>query len=191
MVGEAGLKNELANAGIEAEGLEDARLGYSPGSITRASLNPDIGAVVVGLDRNLCYYKVSKAVAYIKYGEDVKFVSTNPDGSFPDGDVAIAGGGSIGAMIAYAAGRAPDAVTGKPGKMMMDMALAMNGLARERTIMIGDRLDTDIAFGIAGGLQSTLHVLTGVNSLEDSNNADDSMKPDYYTPSLGHLVDLL
>ena len=73
--------------GIESEGIKDSKLGFKTGDISVKDLNPDIGAVIVGMDHDMCYYKISKAVAYLIHGVDVKFISTNPDGSFPDGDV--------------------------------------------------------------------------------------------------------
>jgi 4-nitrophenyl phosphatase len=89
------------------------------------------------MDKQVCYYKLSKAVAYLLHGKDVKFVSTNPDSSFPDGDVTLIGGGALAHCIAYSTNRKPDACTGKPSTHMLDMALALNNLRRDRTIMVG------------------------------------------------------
>jgi len=62
-------------------------------------------------------------------------------------------------------------------------------LNRNRTCMVGDRLDTDILFGNKGGLSSTMLVLTGISSLDDVEklNEEDPLRPTCYISSLGEL----
>ena len=132
------------------------------------------------------------ASAYLRNRhEDVEFVATNMDSSYPDGKVFLCGGGSVVTMVAFAAGREPDVVCGKPSKHMLDIALETYNLQRESTIMVGDRLNTDIKFGNIGGLNSTLHVLTGINSLEDAMAASGDEKPSHYIPSFGDLHSMI
>jgi len=97
------------------------------------------------------------------------------------------GGGSIAAPLITALGRQPDAVLGKPNKPMLDCIIQKLSLDPERTCMIGDRLDTDILFGINGNL-STLFVLTGVNKEKDILAEDARIIPDYYISSLGDIA---
>ena len=134
---------------------------------------------------------MSKAAAYLRYNPNIKFLVTNIDACLPDGDVVMCGAGSCVKMVAFAAGREPDVVCGKPSKHMLDIALETYNLKRETTIMVGDRLNTDMNFGIAGGLYATLHVLTGINSLEDAIAASDEEKPSHYIPSFGDLHSII
>lgn len=60
------------------------------------------------------------------------------------------------------------------------------GLDASRCLMVGDRLNTDIAFGLNGGMK-TLLVLTGITTLDDVNAPDNTVHPDFYIKSLGDL----
>ena len=86
-------------------------------------------------------------------------------------------------------------MAGKPSLSLLDIVATLAGPAfdRARTCMVGDRLDTDIMFGNAGGLGSTLLVLTGVSSVEevDSLPAGSQLRPTHIVASLGDLCSLL
>ena len=89
-------------------------------------------------------------------------------------------------MLRYSQPHRKPIVVGKPNKPMLDCILERHHLDPKRCLMVGDRLDTDIAFGVNGGLR-TLLTLTGVNSLADAQAPDAIARPDYVVDSLGDL----
>src|SRR5262249_57141768 len=94
----------------------------------------------------------------------VRFVATTPDRSLPTEAGLVPGAGSLLALLQAATDVAPF-VIGKPAPTMLHAAIDMLGANAQRTLMIGDRLDTDIAGAKAAGLASAL-VLTGVTTPE-------------------------
>lgn len=121
-------------------------------------------AVVVGIDFTLTYDKLRTADALIRQGAD--FIGTNADASFPMAHGPAPGAGSILALLHTSTGRSP-VVIGKPNRAMFDAALAVTGTTPEHTLMIGDRLDTDIEGAVALGICGAL-VLTGVTTAADA-----------------------
>ena len=84
------------------------------------------------------------------------------------------------------AGKEPVAL-GKPSQAMMDAIEGKFRLDRARTCMVGDRLNTDIKFGVEGRLGGTLAVLTGVNKREDWEREDAVAVPGFYVDRLSDL----
>jgi 4-nitrophenyl phosphatase len=84
-------------------------------------------------------------------------------------------------------------VAGKPSTSLLDIIDAAGGLDRSRACMVGDRLDTDIVFGNAGGLSSTLLVYTGVTHPADVDALppSDARRPTHVLQSFGDLHQLL
>jgi 4-nitrophenyl phosphatase len=119
--------------------------------------------VVVGIDTHLTYDKLKRAALLLRAGAD--FIGTNDDRSIPTPEGLAPGAGSILAALRAATDREP-LVMGKPHAPMFETALTLLGCPPERTLMIGDRLDTDIAGAHAAGLQTAL-VLTGVATRAD------------------------
>src|SRR5690606_36964628 len=107
------------------------------------------------------YEKLKHANRLIRNGAD--FIGTNADASIPTADGFAPGSGSILAALRTASSREP-LVIGKPGKPMFEAALKMLGTTPATTLMIGDRLDTDISGAQSAGLKAAL-VLTGVATL--------------------------
>jgi 4-nitrophenyl phosphatase len=140
-------------------------------------------AVVAGLDRYLTYEKLKKATILIRNG--ALFIGTNPDRTFPTPDGLIPGGGSVVAAIEAAAGTAP-IFMGKPYSTMMDMAFEVMETTPETTLVIGDRLDTDILAGQNVNCKTTL-VLSGVTTIEELKNW--SPKPDLVLSSADKLIE--
>jgi len=105
----------------------------------------------------------------------------------PDSSGLLPGAGSLSATLRFALGRDPLS-TGKPSKTMLDCVRAKHDFDPTRTIMVGDRLNTDIMFGQGGGL-STLLVLTGITKLAEITGPNPSqIVPEYVTESLGDLA---
>jgi 4-nitrophenyl phosphatase len=162
-IGYTGLKTELLGRGIDAVLSEDAIDPHV--HVRSAKLDPAFAAVVVGLDPAMSYVKCAYACRLIRERAAL-FVATNADATYPDaGGVLLPGAGSCVAMVARAAGRSP-VVMGKPSLLMMDAVVRDHGLVRGRTLMVGDRRDTDVIFGNASGMHSLL-VFTGVTRPED------------------------
>lgn len=122
----------------------------------------DVAAVVAGIDRQFTYEKAWRATRLIRGG--ALFIGTNPDKTFPMPDGPSPGAGSILAMLAAASDQEP-LVMGKPAPHMFEAALEVLGTTAAETLMIGDRLDTDISGARLAGLQTAL-VLTGIESRE-------------------------
>jgi 4-nitrophenyl phosphatase len=97
------------------------------------------------------------------------------------------GAGSTGAGVVKAHGKDPVAL-GKPSQAMMDAIEGKFKLHRDRTCMVGDRLNTDIQFGIEGGLGGTLMVLTGASSKEEILGDGAPIVPTAYVDKLGDLL---
>lgn len=193
VVGMEGLVAELTAAGVEVVGPADSHKTFAFGDLTRADIDAGVQAVVAGFDGAVSYYKLARAAVHLRYLPDCKFVATNRDATFPDTELLVPGSGIIVGAIELGSGRAPDVVAGKPHLDMLDIIVAAEGLDRSRTVMVGDRLDTDIMFGARGGLASRLLVLTGVNSLADvaACPPHDPRIPTHTLASFGDLAALL
>lgn len=146
------------------------------------NLSDQANVVVVGIDFNLTYDKLRHATKLIRAGAD--FIGTNADATFPMPDGLSPGAGSLLAALKTACGREP-LVIGKPGKPMFEAALHALGTAAETTLMIGDRLDTDIYGAQQAGYRTAL-VLTGVNSRADAETG--STHPDGIYDDLAALI---
>jgi 4-nitrophenyl phosphatase len=140
-------------------------------------------AVVVGIDRHITYEKIHIASALIRAGAE--FIGTNPDKTFPTPQGLVPGAGTIIAAVAAAAETEP-VIVGKPGTLLMDEALSrLDGIERSQALMVGDRLDTDIAAGLLFGCRTAL-VLSGVTSRDMV--AGSTYQPDYVFTDLAELV---
>lgn len=149
VLGGAGLKQMVAEAGFTL-------------------VDENAGLVVAGLDFDLNYERLKRAALLIRAGAE--FIGTNDDATFPSTEGLIPGAGSLLAALRTATGRTP-LVMGKPGRAMFETALRALGTEAGDTLMIGDRLNTDIAGAQAVGLRTAL-VLTGVTSRADLNESD-------------------
>jgi NagD protein len=144
VIGETGLTTALHEAGY-----------------TQTDTHPDY--VVLGETRTLSFSAVTKAVRLIRDG--ARFICTNPDATSPSAEGPLPATGSVAAMIVKATGAQPYFV-GKPNPMMFRSAMNRIEAHSESTVMIGDRMDTDVVAGIEAGLETML-VLTGSTKAED------------------------
>ncbi|KAJ3089167.1 hypothetical protein HK102_007047 [Quaeritorhiza haematococci] len=157
--GMKGIEEELTAEGIPFVGGEAEKDHI--GDLSRLdSLKPDdsIGAVLFGMDIDISYTKYAKAFTYLHSNPDCHFLATNDDLTFPAGGTVYPGTGALLAALKAPLNRSPK-VLGKPHQTMLDVIVDKYHLNKERTCMVGDRLDTDIEFGKKGGLK-TLLVLT-------------------------------
>jgi NagD protein len=122
--------------------------------------NPDY--VVLGETRNYSFEQITTAIRLIGAGS--RFVATNPDPTGPSRAGVLPAAGAVAALIEKATGRTPYFV-GKPNPLMMRSAMRAIGAHSENTLMIGDRMDTDVIAGLESGMPTVL-VMTGISSLE-------------------------
>src|SRR5919202_4539725 len=192
----AQVSRRLAGIGIEAHAEEVVTSGWATASyllqndiestyvIGSRGLASEIGvvgvevvdrgpceAVVVGSDEHVSYSHIRQASRYIFEG--ARFVATNADGSFPSPKGPLPGTGAIVEAVRVTTDKRP-VVVGKPFSPMFDIALEDLGTDRERTVMVGDTPDTDIAganhVGISGVLVSREDAQGA--SDEDGSSAD-------------------
>ena len=119
------------------------------------SREPDY--VVLGETRTYSFEAITRAIQLIENG--ARFIATNPDPTGPSPGGSLPATGSVAALITKATGVEPYFV-GKPNPLMMRSALNQIEGHSETTVMIGDRMDTDVLSGLEAGLRTFL-VLTG------------------------------
>lgn len=170
VVGEDGLRRQLRDAGL---------------SLTE---DPDAADVVVGsVDREFHYEDLRDALWALST-DGVALVGTDPDRVVPAAERDVPGSGAIVDAVANVAGVEPEAVLGKPHPATRRAALDRLGLPAERCLLVGDRLDTDIALGVDAGMTTVL-VLSGVTDREELARGD--VEPDHVVGSLADVPDLL
>ncbi len=144
VIGDIGLTSAIHNAGYIITDLE-----------------PDY--VVLGETGAYNLNQLTKAIQLIAAG--ARFIATNPDPSGPGVEGIEPACGAVAALIQRATSVNPFFI-GKPNPLMMRMAMNHLGVHSENTVMIGDRMDTDIVAGVQSGLETIL-VLSGITREED------------------------
>lgn len=171
-IGEQGMADEFEAAGMKV--LYDQEEPHAK-----------IDFVTVGIDRQFSYQKLARAQRAILKG--AQFIATNEDATFPlEGGTLQPGGGCMVAAVRCATGIEPF-VVGKPSTYAYDKILELTDCKPENSVMVGDRLDTDILVGNRAGAKSVL-VLTGVTSREQAESAKGDLKPDMIIETLGELI---
>ena len=126
-------------------------------------LEDDIDCICMGFDTELTFQKLEDACILI--GRGVDYIATNPDWVCPTYYGYVPDCGSVSQMLYNATKRRPYFI-GKPRPDMAFLAMEKAGFAPEETVIIGDRLYTDIACGVNAGI-STIFVLSGEGTMED------------------------
>ena len=191
VIGGQGIVDELNEMYIEVDPGVFNAVQCTETDWEELDVDPDCAAVIVGQDTSFTYAKLAYASLAIQRG--AKFVATNPDAGDAIGPGLMPGAGAIVAAVEKACGVAPEIYAGKPSAFLLEL-LKGNHVDMTRTLVVGDRLDTDIAFGRAGGAGATVLTLTGVCGLEDVDAAlEDSeggVIPDHIVQSLPHMLGL-
>lgn len=192
--GEAGIAEELALMGYDSIGGTDPRLD-EPFDAERSpflinGLDPAVRCVVAGLDSKINYHRLAITLQYLQKPE-VHFVGTNIDSTYPQKGYIFPGAGSVINSLACASGREP-IYCGKPNQNMLNTIVSSKNLQLSKSCMVGDRLNTDIRFGVEGGLGGTLLVLTGIETEDRAleENAEHP-RPKYYAEKLGDVYENL
>jgi 4-nitrophenyl phosphatase len=149
-IGGEGVMTALKEQGFELLPLEQAEKSQ---------------AVVMGIDININFDKMREATLLVRRG--IPFYATNPDKTFPTPRGEIPGAGAWVSVVTTATDIQPQ-YAGKPAPYLIDLARARLGTAKEETLVVGDRLETDIAGGQAAGCPCAL-VLSGVSTRAEAD----------------------
>lgn len=192
--GESGIGGELTEMGFEYLGGEDARLNEPFDASTSPflvdGLDKDVKCVIAGLDTKVNYHRLAVSLQYLQQ-ENVEFVGTNCDSTFPQKGHILPGAGSMVESLATSSGRKP-AYCGKPNMNMLNSIVSAKKINKDRCCMVGDRLNTDMKFGADGKLGGTLLVLSGIETEERAFEiSPDHPRPRYYIEKLGDIYELL
>lgn len=194
VVGSTGISKELDNVGIRHTGVGP---DVMPGTLADLlhsgwTVDPEVGAVIVGFDEHISYPKLFRAATYLS-NPDILFIGTNTDERFPMPSCVIPGTGCIVRSVEVCAQRTA-LIIGKPEITIAEPLLTEHGIVPARTLMIGDRGNTDILLGTRCGFQ-TLLVGTGIHNLDNvkawrTNGTDEEKQciPDVFLPKLGDLL---
>lgn len=163
VIGEAGLTNALYDAGFSMN-----------------DINPDY--VIVGETRTYNYEKIERAVHLVLKG--AKLIGTNPDLTGPTEKGIVPATRALISPIELATGKQAYFI-GKPNPLMLREARKMMDCASVETVIIGDRMDTDIVAGIESGIDTVL-VLSGVTNKESMN--DFPYIPTYVFNGVGDII---
>lgn len=167
MIGGDGVRKALEENGYDIVSIENA---------------PTAEVVVMGIDTEITFQKMSEATYLVRRG--VPFYATNPDKTFPTPRGEIPGAGAWYSVIVTATGVQP-VIAGKPFPFLMDLSLEKLGTPKQATLVVGDRIETDIAGGQAVGCPTAL-VLSGVSTREQANNWKPA--PDIIADDLSQLI---
>lgn len=167
-IGEAPLLEELEESGLRLED-DPARIEW----------------VIASLDRTFDYRKLD--IGYKALARGARFVATNPDRTLPLEHEQLPDCAAIIAALEACSGRTVEWVAGKPSAVMLQAALDRLDCPPERCLMIGDRLETDIAMGRQGGT-ATAVVLTGVTTPDTL--ATSPIHPDFICAGIHQIPEI-
>lgn len=145
-------------------------------------LEDGIDCLLIAFDTELTFQKLEDACILLNRGVD--FIATNPDWVCPTWYGSVPDCGSVCEMLHRATGRRPK-VIGKPQPEMVKLAMAATGASPEETMVVGDRLYTDIACGVNAGVD-TAFVLSGEGTMADLEASD--VKPTWVFDDVAALL---
>ena len=138
--------------------------------------------VVAAFDRTFDYRKLNTGFQALRRG--ARFVATNPDRTCPVEGGEIPDAAAVIAALEATSQREVETVVGKPSIHMMKAGLERLGILADRAAIVGDRLETDVAMGLSGGLTAIL-TLSGVTTRQILNVSN--IQPDYIIENLAEL----
>ncbi|SER57430.1 4-nitrophenyl phosphatase [Gracilibacillus ureilyticus] len=170
------IKEQQADAKVYAIGEEGLHMAIEECGLKEVEEGADV--VVMGLDRDISYEKLTKGALNIRAG--ARFIATNGDVALPTERGFLPGAGSLISVLSVTTGVQPKFI-GKPESIIVEQALEVLGTSKEETLMIGDNYATDILAGINAGIDSLL-VHTGVTTKADLDLIE--VKPTFTINSL-------
>ncbi|KAG1650728.1 Glycerol-3-phosphate phosphatase [Nymphon striatum] len=200
VIGSKGITDELDKVGIK-----HSKIGADP--VTRDNhidwilndlhLDKEVGAVVMGFDPHISLSKYTKACSYLR-NPKCHFILTNADRMFPiDSQAVLPGTGALVSPIITGSEREP-VILGKPHSFMFDSIQDVHKINPSRTIMIGDNMSTDMAFGYNNNFFATVLVLTGVcqwitveKCMMSKNEEDRKMIPTHFIEKISDFGELI
>ncbi|KAL7130488.1 hypothetical protein ABFS83_13G137500 [Erythranthe nasuta] len=191
VIGEEGILEELELAGFTGlGGPEDGKKTVQLKANYLFEHDENVGAVIVGLDQYINFYKLQYGTLCIRENPGCLFIATNRDAVGHLTDLQEwPGAGCMVAAICGTTQKEP-IVVGKPSTFLMDFLLQKFNVPTSRMCMVGDRLDTDILFGQNAGCR-TLLVISGVTKVSDLVDPSNHILPEYLTNTLSDVVRLL
>jgi len=148
-------------------------------------LEEDIDCLCMGFDTELTFQKLEDACILLNRGVD--YIATNPDWVCPTWYGYVPDCGSVSQMLFNATKRKPMFI-GKPEPTMVYLAMEKTGYSAEETVVMGDRLYTDIACGVNAGI-SSIFVLSGEGTMEDLAASD--VKPEFVRDNIRQVYNEL
>ncbi len=139
--------------------------------------------VVASFDRTFDYRKLNIALQAIRRG--ARFVATNPDRTCPVEGGEIPDCAAMIGAVEGATGKRVETIVGKPSDIMIEVAVQAMGLSPGQCLMVGDRLETDVAMGRNAGMATAL-VLTGVTRRETLEHSP--IQPDFVWESVAEIL---
>ena len=165
VIGEAPMLAEMRAHGFEVR--DDARVRW----------------VVIAFDRTFTYAKLDTALQAVKGG--ARLIATNPDRTCPVEGGEIPDCAGMIAAVEAVTDRRVEVIVGKPSPIILEVALAALGVPASESVIVGDRIETDIMMGKRGGLATVL-VLSGVTRPDDPRI--DTLAPDHVVRSVADLL---
>lgn len=147
----------------------------------------DAECIAVGYDTELTYQKLTDVSFLLQTKKDIPYIATNPDRGCPTEFGLVPDCFAICEAINYAANRRPVYI-GKPDKFMIEYAVQMSGFTKEETVVVGDRMYTDIASGVNAGVD-TVCVLSGESTMDDIEKSE--IKPTYIFEDIKEIYGIL
>ena len=140
--------------------------------------------VVIAFDRTFTYAKLNTALQAVRAG--ARLIATNPDRTCPVEGGEIPDCAGMIAAVEAVTGKTVDTIVGKPSPIILEVALAALGVPRQESVVVGDRIETDVTTGKRLGL-STILVLSGVTRAGDPRIA--ALAPDHVLGSIEELIE--
>lgn len=150
------------------------------------SRSDEAEVLLLAFDKEITYNKIERANRLLCRG--VKYIATHPDKVCPAKECSVPDAGAFIELFKASSGRTPDVIIGKPYPFMAEKFCRETGFSPENVLMVGDRLYTDIKFGVNAGLKTVL-VLSGETSLSDYENSE--IKAAIVIPDMNALKDYL
>lgn len=180
------LKNNHPTAKLYVCGTESLKTELRSQGFTLTERLDEVECIVMGFDTELTFKKLHD-VSFLLCTRELPYIATNPDYVCPTEFGSVPDCGSVCDMIFNATGKRP-VVIGKPEALMPQLAMAKTGYGKDQTVVIGDRIYTDIKSGINAGTVTML-VMSGETTQEILEASPE--KPDFTLPDASVLLEYL